>query len=157
MTQAQQKKRLYLSLRDGPGVESLPEGLFRHRRVPTSEAVLIINGAFAEKRCICVSNTDLLAPYKRRELERAQELCKLLREHLGVAIDINRFFHGTADDAGNETIYSVLPLQCIVLGRGDAMITVTGHYERVGKGMDFKLLPESIEFHEIGVAEAWAE
>jgi hypothetical protein len=70
---------------------NLPEGNFRHWQVLPNDAKNYIQEAQLAGRLFCVSNDDLLAPFRERERENHQEFCAMLSEQFGVRLSLRDF------------------------------------------------------------------
>ena len=83
-------KRLFLSFWN-IALENLPEGDFRHRQIQADYARQRINEAQAAGGLQCVSADDLIAPFRKRELEKHQEFCDVLASQFGIAFSLKGF------------------------------------------------------------------
>ncbi len=115
--------QLFLSFWD-IWLENLPVGGFSHRQMTGEEARALIEQTRRQgSPVVCVSNDDLLAPYKKREVQKHQELCTALKEH-----------------------FSILLIQ-----EDDRLLVITCAYtlpeKSGGASLDFRVAPETIEFH----------
>ena len=128
---------------------NLPEGTFSHRRIAAEEARELVNQARRNETLLCVSDKDLFAPYKERDTEKNQDLCKVLTGHFGIPLSVENFM--TSIEHEGETLYSTAPLQCVQIEGEDRLLIVTCHYsmERMKEGAypDFTIIPESVAFH----------
>lgn len=70
--------RVFLSFWD-LCLDNLPVGRFERRVIAAVDAEAMISTARATNTLSCVSNDDLLAPYRARERRRHEELCAVLR------------------------------------------------------------------------------
>jgi hypothetical protein len=82
-------------------LENLPEGGFTRRRLTPDEATLAVGQAREGKTLLCLTDTDLLAPYHERERGNHEALRRVLKEHFGIVLAF-RDFCGKAggDDEG---------------------------------------------------------
>jgi len=64
-------------------LDNLPEGDFTRRRITPDDARLAVEQAREGKTLLCLSDTDLLAPYHERERNNHEALCRVLNEHFG--------------------------------------------------------------------------
>jgi hypothetical protein len=71
--------RLFLSFWD-VCLDNLPEGRFDRRTVPAADARTMIRTARGNNMLVCVSNDDLLAPYRQKQRRRHEALCALLHK-----------------------------------------------------------------------------
>ena len=60
-------------------------------------------------RLFCVSNDDLLAPFREREREKHEEFCAMLNQQFGIRLSRWDFCTEGKDESG--PIYSVQQLQ----------------------------------------------
>ena len=67
-----ESERLFLSFWD-IRLDNLPQGAFTHRRLAPEEAREYIEEADKRQALACVSADDLLAPYRKHELEKHKE------------------------------------------------------------------------------------
>ncbi len=130
-------------------LENLPEGTFRKRQLTPKDAKRRIERARAKQRLLCVSEDDLLAPYRKDERDNHKDLCRVLNEHFGISLQLEDFFdHGGEDDPG----YSIRPLSLFQVSARDRLLVVTCCYDfeakRTSRGkLRFSVAPDSIEFH----------
>ena len=99
---------------------------------------------------IGVSDEDLFAPYKKKELEKHKELCQVLSKHLDIALSIDDFMHKTEHDG--KAFYSMLPLQCVQVRGNNKLIVINCCYslleeDAASDNIDFEIAPDSVEFH----------
>jgi hypothetical protein len=144
----QRNKQLLLSFWD-ICLDNLPEGMFSHRCIPGHEATSLITHARQANQLLCVSNDDLLAPYKKEEAQRHKQLCAVLGKQFGIKLSIRDFIASFEHDG--EPLYSITPLQCVQLGAENRLLVVTCGYT-VSKEKGESLLnpgiaPETITFH----------
>jgi hypothetical protein len=131
-------------------LDNLPEGTFSHRCITGEEARSLLEHARqGSNGVVCVSEEDLLSPYKREELGRHKELCTVLQEHFSIPVAISDFMV-SAEHEG-QALYSVVPLQGVHIQENDSLLVVTCSYvlaeRRAGAPADFYLAPEMVEFH----------
>jgi hypothetical protein len=131
------------------GLENIPEGTFKHRRVSAEVAKKMIDEARSSGSLRGVSQDDLLAPHEEPEAENHKALCHALGEHHGIALSINDFvLKDEFEDGGGYTIH---PLQFAEIDAKSPLLIVNCHYEvasrqRIG-ALNFVVSPDSIAFH----------
>lgn len=130
-------------------INNFPEGLLMHRKLQAEQAASLIREAISRGKCICVSDSDLLAPYKNRQRKKVQDLCALLIRALDVPISFERFLHSVEEESGTV---SVLPLQAVTLAPDDALIVVECDSVWLGAGLNFELAPDTLRFSHISSA-----
>lgn len=149
----QKKGQLFLCFWD-IALDNLPEGSFSHRRITKEDARSRVEHARQEGRLLCVSNDDLLAPYRKCEAQSHKELCTVLSEHFAISLSIKDFV--TAMDHEGEPLYTTAPLQCVQVQGKDQLLVVTCGYSMPtarGKSLpNFPIAPETVEFHLIEAA-----
>ena len=91
-------------------LENLPETAFVHRRITPAVATRRIERARGEGRLLCVSQDDLLAPYRQPERDRHEALCKVLKRHFGIGLTLRDFVTNYKD--GPDTRFVINPLNC---------------------------------------------
>jgi hypothetical protein len=130
---------------------NLPVGAFTHRRIPTDEARSCIEQARQEHRLFCVSDDDLLAPFRKREREKHEALCRVLTAHYGIALAERDFL--SKDETDGDPIYSAVPLNCVQVREHDKLLVVTCYYvlgeKKAGELLPFEIEPTTVEFHMI--------
>ena len=130
-------------------LDNLPEGTFSHRCIPAHEAKSLITHARQANQLLCVSNDDLLAPYKKKEAQRHKQLCAVLGEQFGIELSIRDFV--TSSEHDGEPLYSITPLQCVQLGAEDRLVVVTCDYtvskEQGESILNPSIAPDTITFH----------
>ncbi len=139
--------RLFLSFWD-ICLDNLPEGTFRRRRIPADDAKQRIIQAREGNRLLCLSDHDLVAPYRKREVERFDAFCRVLNEHFGLRLSLNDFC--SEYDHEGETYYSINPLNCVEVQGDDRLMIVTCAYVpdgNPGARPAFRIGPSTIEFH----------
>jgi hypothetical protein len=117
--------RLFLSFWD-VCLDNLPEGRFERRRVSPVAARAMIRAARGDKTLMCVSNDDLLAPYRQKQRRRHEALCALLHKTHDIALRLEDFLSTFDEKAG--AMQSVTPLQLARLQPGDHLLVVTCNY-----------------------------
>jgi hypothetical protein len=118
--------RVFLSFWD-LCLDNLPEGRFERRVIAAVDAEAVILTARATNTLSCVSNDDLLAPYRARERRRHEELCAVLRANYHWSLGLEDFL--SAFDGGERShVVSVTPLQLAALRAGDSLLIVTCNY-----------------------------
>lgn len=132
-------------------MDNLPLGEFTHRCMTPQGARLCIEQARRDGRLICVSQDDLNVPYRKRELENHQALCKALQEYFDVALSVKDFF--SKNEAINDSFYTTTPLIYAQAGNGNRLLVVDCSYRLRKKESNsppaFDIEPMSIEFHVI--------
>jgi hypothetical protein len=76
---------------------------------------------------LCVSDDDLLAPYRTTERRRHEELCALLRASYDCPLHFEDFLTAFHDEEG--PVYNIMPLQVAELQRADRLLVVACNYE----------------------------
>ena len=131
-------------------LDNMPEGTFTRYRVAPDDARLSIEQARQEERLLCVSEDDLLAPYHQRERKNHAALCGVLEGHFGIALSLKDFV--SQDEAEDDALYSVNPLNCVRVRHHDRLLIVTCCY-RLGEKDEgrpvFEIDPATVEFHMI--------
>jgi hypothetical protein len=130
-------------------LENLPEGSFLRRSITPEDARHLIESARKEKRLLCVSEDDLLAPYRKRERANHDALRRALVKHVGITLAFRDFTGSHETDAGSS--YSTTPLVGVQIRGRDRLLVVTCRYT-LGKRnkrnpLPFAIAPETIEFH----------
>lgn len=127
--------------------ENLPQGTFMHRRIAPKEARECIEEADRRKALSCVSEDDLLAPYRKHELERHKDLCRVLEEHFGISLSLRKFL------TKSDGLFFTKPL-CLARVEGPhRLLLVTCMYllperrSRSSKRPELLIDPSSVEFH----------
>jgi hypothetical protein len=138
--------RLFLSFWD-LCLENLPIGRFERRRVPIDTARGLIHAAKAEKRLLCVTSKDLLAPYGVKHLRRYRELCGLFNSDYGIAVGVEDFMSVETEP---PAVRCINPLQCVQLTAGEQMLIATCHYVMKTEHADIDrwlaVAPDSLQF-----------
>jgi len=132
-------------------LENLPEGGFTRRRIAVDEARAAVEPAREAGRLLCVSDTDLMAPYHARERDKHAQLCRALAEHCGLAISMEEFCGKSDEDEDGEALYFINPLDCVRVEGLDRLMIVTCAYEfprseAIEKDLDFEIVVDSITF-----------
>ena len=117
--------RLILSFWD-VCLDNLPQGSFERSMVTAGEASAMIRAARADAALLCVSNDDLLAPYRERQCRSQAELCALLQNAYAIPLRCEDFMSSFTDQG--VTRQSVTPLQLACLQPGERMLVVTCCY-----------------------------
>jgi hypothetical protein len=135
-------------------LDNLPEGRLERRVIGAGEASAMICAARADKTLLCVSNDDLLAPYRTKKRRHHEELCAVLRTSYGCPLRFEDFLN-TFDD-GESAVQSITPLQVAELKPGDRLLVVTCNYKLADKSEHkadmedrFVLAADSAGFHVI--------
>ena len=143
--------RLYISFWD-LCVDNLPQGRFERRVIGAGDASQMIRAARVGKTLLCVSKEDLLAPYRSKERQRHEELCRLLRASYDCPLRFEDFL--TTFDDEEAAILSITPLEVAELKPQDRLLVVTCSYQLADKternaGLEehFALAADSVEFH----------
>jgi hypothetical protein len=141
--------QVYLSFWD-ICLDNLPEGTFRHRRITADDARHCIERAREENKLLCVADADLAAPFKKRESQNHEELCSVLRGHLGITLSLEDFF--SKDDQEDEALYFVNPLNCVQIHADAQLLVITCAYilskeQPASAAPVFDIDRETIEFH----------
>jgi hypothetical protein len=149
----QKKGQLFLCFWD-IALDNLPEGTFSHRRITKEDARSRVAHARKAARLLCVSNEDLLAPYRKREAKNHKNLCTVLSEQFAIPLSIKDFV--TAMDHKGKPLYSIAPLQGVQVQGKDQLLVATCAYTMPplrGKSLpNFQIAPDSVEFHLIEAA-----
>jgi len=99
---------------------------------------------------ICVSEDDLLAPYRKTESQNHEALCGALKEHFAISLSLRDFC--VEDGEGEEGPYFTRALNFAKVSEQDRLMVVTCNYilhER-DDSQDFPrftIAPDSINFH----------
>jgi hypothetical protein len=145
--------RLYLSFWH-LCLANLPVGAFAHRCITSDEARSGIERARQEGRLVCVSEDDLLAPYRKRQRENHEAMCKVLEEHFGIALSMGDFL--SKDESDEDSLYSIIPLNCVEVHNHDTLLVITCHYvlgeKKAEEPLPFEIEPTTVEFHLIEAA-----
>jgi hypothetical protein len=144
--------RVFLSFWD-LCLDNIPEGRFERRVIPAVDAETIVRTARVAKTLLCVSNHDLLAPYRVRERRRHEELCAVLRANYQWSLSLEDFF-SAFDDGEPSDVVSIMPLQLAALTPGDSLLIVTCNYRIADKSESasdpedrFVLAEDSVAFN----------
>jgi hypothetical protein len=147
------KPTLFLSFWD-ICLSNLSEGDFSHRRLPPSQAQVLIAEAQQAHSLLCVSEADLLAPRHEWEAQNHRELCTVLEQHYGITLTLKDFMMSDEEDG----LYSTSPLQIAQIRGESKLLVITCNYrmkkeqeaEEAGSiNIDDWLVvaPDSVEFH----------
>jgi hypothetical protein len=135
-------------------LENLPEGGFTCRRVAPDEARLAIEQAREGGTLLCLSETDLLAPYHKRECGNHDALCLVLKDHFGIVLSLRDFYGRAGDD--DDSLYCINPLNCVRVEDGNRLMIITCAYvlaDEIGEGpLQFKIEPTTVKFYVVEVA-----
>ena len=133
-------------------LENLPVGSFTHRFVPTQEAKELIEEARQADTLLCLSKDDLLAPYRQRELENHQQLCRVLTEEFAIPMALDDFLSTTGE--GKTEVQHILPLNVARIEGESRLLVVTCNYmlgellERTSEKLPpFAVALDSVKFH----------
>ncbi len=149
--------RLYLSFWD-ICLANLPFGRLEHVAIAAADASALIGGARATKTLTCVSKDDLLAPYRKRQRLRHEELCDALRTQHDCPLHIDDFL--TAFGGEESADRSIAPLEFAQLQPGERLLVVTCNYRLAGSvecdadpQQRFVLADDSVAFHLIAALQ----
>jgi hypothetical protein len=117
--------RVFLSFWD-LCLDNLPQGRFERRVIAAVDAGAMVQTARATNTLLCVSNDDLLAPYRAKERRRHEELCSVLRSNYRWSLGFEDFLSGF--DGDSSGVVSIMPLQLAELNPGDSLLIVTCDY-----------------------------
>ena len=130
-------------------LENLPEASFVLRRITADAAKRFIKTARQKERLLCLSKTDFLAPYHKREHDRQDSLCKVLKQHFGIALTLRDFT--MAFDDGDGTYRCINPLNCFQIHSKDQLLVVNCAFglrdKSVKDRLAFKIEPTTVTFH----------
>jgi hypothetical protein len=133
-------------------IDNLTQRHLEHREISAGDAGAMIRAARADKTLLCVSDDDLLAPYRATGRRRHEELCALLRARYDCPLRFEDFLTAFDDEEG--PVYSIMPLQVAELQRADRLLVVTCNYEfarstenKISLEERFALAEDSVEFH----------
>lgn len=136
-------------------LENLPESNFAHRRIAPDKARTLIDAARRNGTLLCVSQDDLLAPYKEREAAKHKRFCQTLRDHCDIVLSFEDFL--SKSDHEGEVFHSIMPLSCVQATGGDRLLVPTCSFALPEDGLtssriDLPIAPDTIEFHLIEAA-----
>jgi hypothetical protein len=130
-------------------LENFPEGTFIHRRMKPADARRAISAARKRKSLLCVSQDDLLAPYRQRERKNHFDLCRVLTNEFGIELTVANFC-GNFDDE-DDSMVSINPLNIVQVSGRDRLIIANCAYtldKRKRKDrLTFKVEPSTVGFH----------
>lgn len=131
-------------------LDNLPNGNFRHRVVSPEDARQYVAEARQAERLIGVSNDDLIAPYRKQELEKHRDLCRVLENHFSIALSMEDFC--TQSGEGKDVMYHVWPLILARIEADTRLLIVTCNYAldkppTQEEGINFTIAPDSVTFH----------
>jgi hypothetical protein len=72
-------------------LENLPIGAFRHRLISATDAKRLIDEARERNALLCLSDDDLLAPYRKHERDNHQALCRILKQDWDIDLSLKGF------------------------------------------------------------------
>jgi hypothetical protein len=128
-------------------LDNLPEGGFARRHVSAADAKSYIEEARRNDRLLGVSDADLFAPYRERELDKHNELCDLLETHFDISLAPSDFATKPSDDG----VFTINPLRGIQVTRGNRLLIVTCNFtlddKKPAKPLAFVMAPSTVEFH----------
>ena len=128
-------------------LSNFPSEEFRHLELTSEEAKTMIHDARSSEKFFCVTQDDLFAPYKKRELTKCKEMCDTLRKHFDIDIIIDDF---AMHDNGVST---VRPLNIIQINQNHKLLVIDCAYTlSENQSTDeirpnFQIAPDSIKFH----------
>jgi hypothetical protein len=130
---------------------NLPEGAFCRSRNAPEDAKLRIEQARKANTLLCLSDDDLLAPYRKKECKNHDALCRVLSEHFGIALSLKDFCSSFKN--GDHISYTINPLNCVEINNSNPLLVVTCAYN-LGEMKDdatlpFEIDPTTVEFHMI--------
>lgn len=99
--------RLYLSFWD-VCLDNLPVGHFERRTLAATAACGLIRAARENHALCCVSNDDLLAPYRQKQRCNHDALRAVLQSSFDIALSFEDFLTGFGAEA--SAMQSVMPL-----------------------------------------------
>ena len=132
-------------------LDNLPTGQFMRQAISAHEARERLDQARRQHRLRGVSDDDLLAPYRRRELRRQEQLCLVLRESYGINLTVGDFLVTAEEDPSTTSIF---PLQCAQVRGRDCLLVVTALFAVPALG-DGELLLGEIDA--ASVTFSWVE
>ena len=133
-------------------LDNLPPGAFRHSLISPDTAKRLIEQARQRNAFLCVSDDDLLAPYRKRERDNHEALCRTLKHHSSIDLSLKDFCSNSGDDA--NPLFTVNPLNCVQVRDKDVLLIFTCSFAlgKNAKAPAFELSPESLAFHLIEAA-----
>jgi hypothetical protein len=131
-------------------LENIPEGgVVARRRVSAAEAKALIEQARRDGSLLCVTADDLLAPYKKRECEKHNDLCRALGERFGIELSLKDFANRQEIDGGPSIVIN--PLDFAEVEGSNRLMVVTCSFalakETPERLLAFDVAPDTIEFH----------
>jgi hypothetical protein len=141
-------QQLYISFWN-IGLQNLPNGNFRRRTLNAEAAKLLIEAVRRDGTVMAMTADDLLAPYKKRELEKHRELCGLLTERFGISLSLKEFFSKSGE---GDTLHFVNPLDVAVVGADSRLLVISCAYGALkprlpGQALELEIAPDSVTFH----------
>jgi hypothetical protein len=135
-------------------LENLSVGTFVHRQIGTAVARRLIAKARRNDSLLCVSQDDLLAPYRKHQRENHAELCSVLTKGLGIKLALGDFI-GELEDA-DGSLNMVNPLGLVQVNARNRLIIVTCMYcfdkRKRRSPLGMKVEPSTVKFHLIEAA-----
>jgi len=129
-------------------LENLPEGGFTHCRITPADAKLRIERARKRDALLCLSDDDLMAPYRKKECDDHRALCGVLRQHHGITLSLRDF---CGKDGGDDPLYFSNPLGCMRISDSAELLVVSCAYSFSGVAAGGRLAhavePSTVEFH----------
>jgi hypothetical protein len=114
-----------------------------------NDAKIPIQEAQLAGKLFCVSNVDLLAPFREREREKHEEFCAILSEQFGIMLSLRDFCTENNDESGS--VFSIQPLQMAEVQNQNRLMVNTCAYqlgEKNQKGRRlFSIALSSVSFH----------
>jgi hypothetical protein len=128
-------------------LDNLPPGAFRHRVISPGDAKRIIDQAREHHALLCLSDDDLLAPYRKHERDNHEALCRILKKDWDIDLSLKDFCSNSGGD--DHPLYAVNPLSCMQVRDADRLLIVTCNYtlSENAKATAFEVAPDSIAFH----------
>lgn len=133
-------------------LDNLPEGNFRRRPLLPDDARRCIEEARQKGGLACVSEEDLMAPFRNRELKKHEALCRVRGEHFGITLSVKDFCTKSGED--DDAVYHIYPLGLATVNQQNRLLIVTCLYEMVekirptkGELPVFPIATDSVRFH----------
>ena len=130
-------------------LNNLPQGSFTRRRITADEARRCIDQARAKKALACFSADDLLAPYHKHVENNHRALCRVLKEHFGIALTLRDFMTEPDEDG----LFFTKSLDLVEVRGRNRLLVVTCMYvfpDRKKSSqplLDLEIDPSSVGFH----------
>lgn len=117
--------RLFLSFWD-LCLDNLPEGRFERRTLSAADARAMIRTPRENNTLRCVSDDDLIAPYRQTQRRNHEALCAVLHKTFDIPLCLEDFLSSLSEHEG--AIQTVTPPQLARLTPGDCLRVVTCAY-----------------------------